>query len=252
MTPRLHPGLCSVTLRALPADRVLTVAAAAGLERIEWGADVHAPPGDHAALAALGRSTREHGLTVASYGTYWRATTETGTPLLEAARALGCRRLRIWAGTAGSAETDGDERRRVAGAVRRLADEAAEHDLELAFEHHDDTLADTVSSTLDLLAEVDRPNVGTYWQPRVGEDTADALAGLTALLPHLRGVHVFSWWPQRERLPLAERADLWRAVVDVLDDTGRELDLMLEFLPGDDEARLAGEAEQLRSWLGLA
>lgn len=49
--PRL--GLCSVTFRALPAAEVLRLGVAAGLDCVEWGADVHAPPSDPAALAEL-------------------------------------------------------------------------------------------------------------------------------------------------------------------------------------------------------
>ena len=69
--PRL--GLCSVTYRALPAEEVLRLSAAAGLECIEWGADVHAPPSDALALAHVRDLTRDTGLVVASYGAYWRA-----------------------------------------------------------------------------------------------------------------------------------------------------------------------------------
>ena len=39
----IRPGLCSVTLRGMPPDAVIGVAAEAGLEAIEWGADVHVP-----------------------------------------------------------------------------------------------------------------------------------------------------------------------------------------------------------------
>ena len=250
-SPRLRPGLCSVTLRHLSTDQVLAIASAANLECVEWGADVHAPPIAAESLPALGRSTRASGLEVASYGTYWRATEGDATALLDAAEALSCRRLRIWAGTSGSAQTGRDERRRVVAAVRRLADAASIRGQELAFEHHDGTLADTVDSTLQLLEEVDRPNVGTYWQPRVGEKTGTALKGLDALLPHLRGIHVFSWWPDHERMSLSGRADLWTGVIDTLTLAGQDLDLMLEFLPDDDESRLPSEAAQLRSWLGL-
>ena len=42
----VRPGLCSVTLRALPWEDVLEVAVVAELTRIEWGADIHVPPGD--------------------------------------------------------------------------------------------------------------------------------------------------------------------------------------------------------------
>ncbi len=251
---RLRPGLCSVTARHLPAAQVVEVAARAGLTCVEWGADVHAPTGSGGhALRELAAATSAAGLAVASYGSYWRATPgDDGTEVLDAARALGCRRLRIWAGTAGSADATAAGRAAVAGRVRDLADRAAQHDLELAFEHHDGTLADTVDSTLDLLAEVDRPNVGTYWQPRVGEPAAVAVAGLEALLPHVRAVHAFSWWPGHTRVPLAERADLWTGVLAVLTAAGRDVDVLLEFLPDDDLTLLPSEAGRLRNWIAQA
>ncbi|MFE7223771.1 sugar phosphate isomerase/epimerase family protein [Nocardioides sp. NPDC057577] len=247
----LRPGLCSVTARHLPTDGVLEAAAKAGLACIEWGADVHAPPaGD---LRGLAGATAAAGLAVASYGTYWRATPDDdGVALIGAARALGCTRLRIWAGTTGSVEASPAERVAVVRRVQGLADEAAGHGLELAFEHHDLTLADTVESTLDLLAEVDRPNVGTYWQPRVGEPAEVALAGLEHLLPHVRAVHAFSWWPRHERLPLAARADLWLPALEMLADTGRPIDVLLEFLPEDDLSLLPDEAGRLREWIAQA
>lgn len=230
---------------------MLAGAAEAGLACIEWGADVHAPPtGD---LRGLTEATDAAGLAVASYGTYWRATPDDdGVALIGAALALRCTRLRIWAGTTGSAEASRTERTEVVRRVQRLADEAAGHGLELAFEHHDLTLADTVESTLDLLAEVDRPNVGTYWQPRVGEPAEVALAGLARLLPHVRAVHAFSWWPRHERLPLAARADMWPAALEMLAGTGRPTDVLLEFLPDDDMSLLPSEAGRLREWIAQA
>lgn len=230
---------------------MLEAAAKAGLACIEWGADVHAPPaGD---LHGLADATTAAGLAVASYGTYWRAPADdAGVALIGAALALGCTRLRIWAGTTGSAEASPTERAEVVHRVQRLADDAAGHGLELAFEHHDRTLADTVESTLDLLAEVDRPNVGTYWQPRVGEPAEVALAGLARLLPHVRAVHAFSWWPDLERMPLAARADLWPPVLEMLAATGRPTDVLLEFLPDDDLYLLPSEADRLREWIAQA
>ena len=247
----LRPGMCSVTARHLPTDGVLEAAAKAGLACIEGGADVHAPPaGD---LRGLADATAAAGLAVASYGTYWRATPDDdGVALIGAAQALGCTRLRIWAGTTGSTEASPAERAEVVRRVQVLAEESAEHGLELAFEHHDLTLADTVESTLDLLAEVDRPNVGTYWQPRVGEPAEVALAGLEQLLPHVRAVHAFSWWPRHERLPLAARGDLWLPVLEMLAETGRPIDVLLEFLPEDDLSLLPDEAGRLREWIAQA
>ena len=39
-------GLLSVTFRHLPFERIIELAAEAGLDGIEWGGDVHVPPGD--------------------------------------------------------------------------------------------------------------------------------------------------------------------------------------------------------------
>src|SRR2546423_7714470 len=98
-TARLSIGLCSVTYRALPPERVLTLAAAAGLRLVEWGADVHAPPGDVPALRRLRARTTSAGLTVASYGSYWRAGADdlsVFTGVTKAAVARGAPRIPLW------------------------------------------------------------------------------------------------------------------------------------------------------------
>ena len=40
----IRPGLCSVTFRELDAERVVELAAEAGLACVEWAGDVHVPP----------------------------------------------------------------------------------------------------------------------------------------------------------------------------------------------------------------
>ncbi len=232
----MRPGLCSVTLRALPVEAVAGAAAAAGLEAIEWGADVHVPPGD---LGAAERA-RDSGLAVASYGSYFRA----GDPLddfaaaLATARALGAPRIRIWAGRVGSAAASAAERRAVADGVRAAAELAG--DVEVALEFHGGTLTDEPASAVALLEAAGAARA--YWQPPQGAPDAVALAGLRDVLPWLAAVHVFSWWPRDERRPLAARAALWREALALAGD----VDALLEFVPGDDPAVLAREAATLR------
>jgi 3-dehydroshikimate dehydratase len=233
----VRPGLCSVTLRALSVEDVAAAARAAGLEAIEWGADVHVPPGDR---AAAGRA-RATGLAVASYGSYWRA----GDPLeefaavLDSARALGAPRVRIWAGRVGSAKVGAAERAAVAEGVRAAVELAG--DVEVALELHGGTLTDEPASAVALLEAA--AGARTYWQPPQGAPDDVALAGLRAVLPWLAAVHVFAWWPRAERHPLAARADLWRAALALAGD----VDALLEFVPGDDPAVLAREAATLRA-----
>ncbi|WP_233223517.1 sugar phosphate isomerase/epimerase [Amycolatopsis sp. CA-128772] len=244
-------GLCSVTFRALPADEVARVAAAAGLRRVEWGADVHAPPRPVAALREVREQTAAHGLTACSYGSYWRAgrdSTEEFDALAEAAAALGAPRIRVWAGTEDSADASAPARARVTAALREAASIAAGRGLTVALEFHSGTLADTPPAALRLLDDVGHDALSTYWQPPVDAPDEPALAGLATMLERVSAVHVFSWWPGPARLPLHERERLWRPALNLV--AGRPVDVLLEFVPEDDPAVLPRETATLLSWLG--
>jgi len=232
---------------------VLEAAGRAGLECIEWGGDIHVPPGDTATAARAAAESRDRGIRVASYGSYFRAGpdgAEQFAPVLGAAAALGAPRVRIWAGDTGSAQVTAEQRRSVVTASRAAAERAADAGVRLAFEYHGGTLTDTAESTVRLLEEIDHPTVSTYWQPSVGLDDAPALASLRQILPWVSTVHVFSWWPTNERLPLRDREQLWRQVFAVLHDTGRQFDALLEFVAGDSPERLAADAQTLAGLVG--
>ncbi|MBD3315040.1 MAG: sugar phosphate isomerase/epimerase, partial [Chitinivibrionales bacterium] len=68
----LIPGLVSITFRRLSPSRIVGCAHGAGLASVEWGGDIHAPPGDLARAREVGSMTREAGLAVAAYGSYYR------------------------------------------------------------------------------------------------------------------------------------------------------------------------------------
>ncbi len=239
-------GLVSVTHRKLSPEAILSVAADAGLEGIEWGSDIHVPPADLPHARRIGALTREAGLTVTSYGSYYRlGAGQDFAPYAKTACALGTSLVRIWAGTRGSAAVDTATRRAWATEARAVAAMAAAHGLTVAFEYHPGTLTDTVDSALDLLQEVDHPACRTYWQPDF-QKPYNTLAAEPALLgPWLAALHVFHWDAAHNRLPLAAGADMW---CDFLRNIPlrTELPCLLEFLPNDDPARLAGEAAALR------
>jgi hypothetical protein len=228
-TPYLSLGLCSVTLRALSIEDVVAVAAGAGLACIEWGGDVHVPPGDLEAARRARTATLDAGLRVASYGSYWRCSGDFA-PVLASARELGAPRVRIWAGTSESSLPE------VAAAAREAA-----RSIDVAFEFHGGTLTEDIDSALELIA---LSGVPSYWQPPQDMPDAAAIATLERL-PHVPAVHVFSWWPGDTRLRLREREDLWRAVFAVF----TRGDALLEFVPGDDPALVAEEAEACRALL---
>lgn len=244
----LRPGLCSVTHRDLTPAEVVTAAAEAGLECIEWGADVHAPVGDERGAAAVRRLTEDAGLAVASYGSYLRFAddSEQFQAALATATALGAPRIRVWAGNSGSSDTTERQRTEVAGRLRRAAARAGDAGIQLGLEFHGGTLTDVVDSTLALLDEVGHDNLSTYWQPHQGMPDDEAVRTLERVLDRVSTVHVFSWWPMAERLPLSERGELWRRVIGLLTEHGGRHDLLLEFVTGDDPAALRRDARTLR------
>ena len=64
-------GLTSVTFRKLTCEEIISIAAENGLDGIEWGGDVHAVPGDLKRAEEISRMTKEAGLKVFSYGSYF-------------------------------------------------------------------------------------------------------------------------------------------------------------------------------------
>ena len=246
----IRPGLCSVTFRQLAAEEVAVRAASAGLEVIEWGGDVHVPPGDAERAAEVAAATTDAGLAVCSYGSYFRAgADEALTPILASATALAADRVRIWAGRTGSAEASPQHYAQVVARLRDAVAEASERGITLALEFHRRTLADTPAATLRLLADV--PGLSTYWQPTVDATDEVALAEYEQVAAHTSAVHVFSWWPFDTRLRLAERASLWHPLFATASaQPVPPRDALLEFVVDDDPALLSAEAAALLALLG--
>lgn len=228
----LTPGICSVTLRSHGIDEVVRISSNAGLAGIEWGTDVHVSDAESAAHAK--GATEAAGLTVLSLGSYYRCGAFGDFDrVLDLATALGAPRIRVWAGEQGSAGAGQEHWDAVVKDTQRIADLAAARGVAIAFEYHGNTLTDSPATTLELLNRVNHANVGTYWQPAVGLSDQQALESLHEVLPHVVGVHCFSWGPVAERFPLRNRKLLWQTVTDVLRGNGKDLDIMLEFVEDD-------------------
>ncbi|WP_245958598.1 sugar phosphate isomerase/epimerase family protein [Microbacterium bovistercoris] len=245
----MRPGLCSVTFRQLTAEQVVEATAAAGLEVIEWGGDVHVPPGDTARAAEVARATTDAGLAVCSYGSYFRPGVQDDLePVLDSAAALGADRVRIWAGGVGSADASDEHWATMIARLKVAAEQAAARGIMLALEYHSRTLTDTAATTRRLLNEV--PALSTYWQPNVAASDESALADYAALQDRVSAAHVFSWWPQAERLRLHERESLWRGFFSAASRAAvPPRDALLEFVLDDDPGILAAEAATLRGWI---
>jgi 3-dehydroshikimate dehydratase len=251
----LVPGLVSITFRALPPQEIIRVVSEAGLQSIEWGGDIHVPPGDIRRARQVGAATRDAGLMVAAYGSYFRlgnrdASAPRFEDVLASAKALGAPTIRVWAGKKGSADSSPEERRAVIDDALRVADIAGRRGIAISLEYHGGTLTDSRASVLSLMDELDHPNIDFLWQPTNGESVEACAMRLLDVLPRLRNVHVFHWWPtDRERHPLSLGEAAWRTYIEVVRASGRDVDFLLEFVLNDSPAQFFTDAATLRGFL---
>ena len=248
------PGLVSVSFRKLSPGEIVALARECGLRVIEWGSDVHVPPGDLATAREVRAMTAEAGLSVAAYGSYVRlgeADATSFAAVIETTAALGAPAIRVWAGKRGSADADEAYRQRVLDQARQLATLTADAGIVVCYEYHVDTLTDTDASALALLrATAEQPSIRTLWQPPHDRPVEANVASLRGVLPWLQHMHVFHWPRRGERAPLADGAARWRAYLDVLRAHGGTWPLLLEFVRDDDPNQLRADAATLHQWIG--
>ena len=250
----LSSGLVSVTFRQLSPAEIIGLVVKAGLQVIEWGGDIHAPADGSGRATEVGRMTRDAGLRVSSYGSYYRVGEgQPFEPVLAAAKDLGAPTIRVWSGVVSSALATEADRERVAADYRRIAALAALEGIAVASEFHDNTLTDDAPTVLAMLDRVASPNFRTYWQPRHGKPVEAGIEELGLLSSRLAHVHAFQWWPTAaERHPLAAGRGRWLAFLRRIAEVPGDRFVLLEFVLGDAPEQFLADAAVLRELLAEA
>ena len=247
----LQTGLCSVSFRGLTQEEVIKAAAAANLEYIEWGSDVHAPCDDLKRLQEIARLQKLYGIACSSYGTYFRVGKDTPEALdsyIRAARILGTDILRLWCGTKGSADYTSRERDQLYDQCRVLADIAQSAGVTLCMECHGGTMTDQAEPAYALMQAVNSPAFQMYYQPSQYRTLEENLAYARLLSPYVRHIHTFHWAGEL-RFPLREGLAQWKQYLSCFD--GSHV-LLLEFMPDDRVESLPEEAKALYEMIGGA
>ncbi len=251
-------GLCSVTLRSQPIAEVIKLADSCELTAIEWGADVHVPPGDTRAA----RAARASDAQVVSYGSYLLTqhipADDDIAVVLDTAIALRASNVRVWTPFTNPPERSGAanaltiQRPMVIEALQRIAAAAAERSLTISLEYHGGTLTASAVSTVAVLNDVDIPNLFTYWQPPYWQPRTDA-EDLALIGPRLSHLHLYEWDNRCVRFPLVNAS---HTLVPLLRDARRTPCALstprvafLEFVRDDDIEQLRNDASTLRTWL---
>ncbi|MEO8204662.1 MAG: TIM barrel protein [Chthoniobacterales bacterium] len=253
MPSLFSPGLVSVTFRKYIVDEIIALVLDAELESIEWGGDIHVPHGDVETARLVAKKTTDHGLHVASYGSYYRLGESEKAGLsyekvLESAVALGAPVIRVWAGSKGSADTVAATRKAIEEDALCITELTAKAGLEVAFEFHSNTLTDTCESTLSLLKAINNPALKTFWQVLPALSVEENSDCLRQLFPWLSNIHVFQWTESFQKMPLREGSAEWPEYLKILHGQGDKRPLLLEFVHNDTREALLEDAATLRAW----
>lgn len=247
----MKSGLLSVTFRKLGVKEIIGLIRQAGLEVVEWGGDIHVPPGDPHIAEEVGKMTRDAGIEVAAYGSYYRLgpgpeQEAAFDQVLQSALKLKAPVIRVWAGRQGSDEVDGKLREEIVQDARRIADLAQKAGIRIDVEYHGKTLTDTTASAVQFFTETNHTNVRSYWQPRTNETVEERLEGIRAIAPWLSNIHVFHW-SKSGRLSLTEGADSWKKYLRLFRSLDIDPCLMLEFVKDDRTEQFLQDAEALKT-----
>jgi 3-dehydroshikimate dehydratase len=256
----IYPGLCTLTLGHLQPSEVIRVCNEAKLTHVEWWGKDHVPVGDVTTAKAVGQLTRDAGLAISTYGSYYRVGASepqglTFDDVLRTTIALGAPAVRVWAGNQGSDVCIVEKREAAVAETLRIADLCADAGITLVFEYHRGTLTDSNDSAVALAKDVQHPAVRFGWQARTGVSNAENMEGLQAILPWLGTLHVFNWTADATgkfvRHPLAETMDEWRGYVDLVNGTGRDHVALLEFVKDNTVEQFKEDAQALKELVCL-
>lgn len=220
----------------------------AGLDGIEWGGDIHVPHGDIERAESISKLTRDAGLEVLSYGSYYNFNEDElpFTTVLRTADALGTKHIRIWAGNRPSNAADKEYRDFIVKESRRIVFESTKEGKTVSFELHSGSLTDTTQSAIDLIKSISRKKAGLYWQPTVGISTQENCNSLSAVLPYLTNIHAFYWFPDiSDRRLLGDGLSDWMQYLQIVSKSRKHHCIMLEFVKDDSPQNFLQDAETL-------
>lgn len=243
----LKTGLVSITFRNKTVKEICALCEKAHLSAVEWGGDIHVPPKGGKARETL-ELTRDHGLLVSSYGSYFRLGEgmDAFQYNLDEACALSAPIIRIWGGKKDSKDFTEDERKYAVDELMKVSEKAYAAGVQVTLEYHPFSLTDDRESVKRLLKETEGEAYSPmfYWQPRWDWGEEESLKALNDVQSRLSHVHIFKWVHTPTaiiRKPLEEGASLIKRALDVKKDGY----MLIEFVKDDMDEMLLKDAETL-------
>ncbi len=250
----LITGMTSVTFRKHSPREVVALCKRANLAGIEWGGDIHVPHGNMAAAEEARALCADEGVRIFSYGSYYSPTKFSDyrgefEKVAETCLRLGCNTVRIWAGEKWRHEATDGEYAELIRRMKEVAGLAQRYGLTVCFEHHQNTFCDSAAHTKEVLSDIARKEIQTYWQP-ICPSADDNLHCISVLKAQTMTVHVYHWtgW---DRHLLREGKAVWKQYLNAFAGETREIPCLLEFALNDEEEAFLSDAACLKELLAI-
>jgi sugar phosphate isomerase/epimerase len=208
----IRGGISSVSYRNSPPKTVIEMARGAGLGGIEWSADTHAPHGDFKRAEELMIATLRAGLTVTSYGSFFRLgvgdDSESSFALvLETARRLQAPAIRIWAPFDETASIDA-----ITAEGCSFAEKTGKYGITLCIEPHERSAVADYRTLLAVAEKADHPFFRICWAQLPADSPEERRNAAVRLAPKLGLAHLRNWTTGYDRMPLENSTSCWTAV----------------------------------------
>lgn len=240
----MKAGIATIALRRYDAFHALDLAAEAGFVGVElWGKPPHSPEEFNEDYYRRVRDrARSNGLKVHMFGSYVRPpmpdSQQKSEDALKAARILGARKIRVWAGNSEPKDADDDTWQQVSRFLHEFALRAEDEGMTLAAETHAGTLAATPEGAMRLIELVAAPSLKLNFQVvDPNEPDLDRVIGL--LGDHVVNVHAQNYRPSALDKGKMELCCISEGVIDydhlasLLADKGFKGFIEAEFLKGE-------------------
>ena len=243
-------AVASVSFRPYKAEEIIKASKESGIDAIEWGSDIHAPVNDTEALKKIRDLSKDFGVGVSSYGSYYRLGKDDPKDIkayINAAGILGTDCIRIWCAEKASVEIGNTELKKLISDGKAVSRIAKENNITLCLECHPFTLTDDYKASLNFIEAVDSPNLKMYWQPNQFKSEKYNLLSAKALAPVTENLHVFHWDSEYKKYPLCEGTYIWEKYLSFFKE--KDHNLILEFMHDDRLKTLKSTAETLREFI---
>jgi sugar phosphate isomerase/epimerase len=242
-------GLCTISAKQRAVEEVIELAGAVGYDGVEiWGGD-HVGDGSPRTCTRIAETAADHDLEIASYGSYLRCGSSAFDDELEhelsIADRLGTDIVRVWAGSQEYGDHDQDHWDQVVADLERLTERAADHDLAITVEKHDNTLTHTLEGAQKLIETIDDERCRLNYQPGFSIPATELETEARALAPLSNQLHLQATRERTasDRVPLSDSYYDLEAILEPFLDREFEGYANIEFVTDERPYRAAVEAD---------